>query len=382
MTQDREFSTTMRIDLIPDGPSEPVSEKRKRVVISKPSAERESVETIAAVDGSTRYEELFQSVYDAAIVCDLRGTIVDVNVRAVEFLHYERAELCGLGIVNVISGADETLIGTLIENLENERFTVIQAYCVRKDGSLFPSEIAVNKLKLGTLHLSFFIRDITLRKQSEEMLITEHNAIQNAGNGIAVAGLDLHLEYVNPAMARLWGYEDLDELMGMDVRNLLSDRDLSDQMVEAVMEGSRSWVREITARSLTGEEFVVQVSAACSRNSDGEIVGLVFSFVDTSDRKRAEDAERESERRRVMLESLGAACHHLGQPATVLLANLGVIRSRLSDCDESLKDVVQGSLDAVDRLGKILHKLNAVNEYKTMEYLRNGRGQESRILDI
>ena len=87
----------------------------------------------------------------------------------------------------MISGADQSLIDTLCENLENERFTLIQAYCVRKDGSFFPSEIAVNKLHLESKHLCFFLRDITVRRQAEEMLRTEHNAIQNSGSLLKIA---------------------------------------------------------------------------------------------------------------------------------------------------------------------------------------------------
>jgi hypothetical protein len=91
------------------------------------------------------------------------------------------------------------------------------------------------------------------------------------------------------------------------------------------------------------------------------------------------------ERRRVMLESLGAACHHLGQPATILLANLGIMRNRLANADESVKELVETSAKAVERLGRILHRLNAVNEYKTTRYLEPTEGAgdgESRILDI
>lgn len=385
MKEKRELSDTMRIDLIPYRPGEPVPGKRKRVIISSPKGGgargRKAAE---AVEGSSRYEELFQGVYDAAVVCDLKGTIVDVNVRAIEFLGYERAELCGLSICDVISGADSSLIGTLIENLENERFTVIQAYCARKDDSLFPSEIAVNKLRLGALHLCFFVRDITLRKQAEEMLITEHNAIQNGSDGIAVANLKLELEYVNPAVASMWGYDSTDEMLGMHVRSLLSNPETAVGMADTVIRQERTWVRHIEATRREGGEFHVQVSAACNRNSDDEVVGVVFSFTDTSDRKRAEDAERESERRRVMLESLGAACHHLGQPATILLANLSVMKSHVGDDDEKLRELVNTSLEAVDRLGKILHKLKAVNEYKTTEYLRGAAGgqPEHRILEI
>jgi PAS domain S-box-containing protein len=353
--------------------------------VARQPVDAASTQAAEAIDGSSRYDELFQSVYDAAIVSRLDGTIVDVNVRASEFLLYERAELAGLGISDIISGADESLISTLIENLEDQRFTLIQAHCVRKDGSLFPSEIAVNKLRLGTMHLSFFIRDVTLRKHAEEMLVTEHNAIQNAGTGIAIANLGLRIEYCNPAVATMWGLPGLNDALDKDACTLFADEGAAQTMLQTVIEGGESGVSEIKAKQRDGTKFDIQVSANCNRNSDGDVVGVVLSFVDISDRKRAEDAERESERRRVMLESLGAACHHLGQPATVLLANLGFLKGRVGAIDPSVKEVIDGSLAAMERLGKILHRLNAVNEYKTTEYLQGLSGDDadqSRILDI
>ena len=110
---------------------------------------------------------------------------------------------------------------------------------------------------------------------------------------------------------------------------------------------------------------------------------MVFSFVDISDRKRAEQAELETERQRVMLESLGAACHHLGQPATVLLANLGIMRKKADAQSPDLKSLIHMSLDAAESLSEILHKLNAVNEYRTTPYLDDISGAgETRILQI
>jgi hypothetical protein len=128
----------------------------------------------------------------------------------------------------------------------------------------------------------------------------------------------------------------------------------------------------------------VAISAVCNRNSDGEIVGVVFSLADISDRKSAEVAAREIEKHRVMLESLGAACHHLGQPATVLLANLGIIQKKLNSGEDIVPKLVDSSIDAVKTLGKILRKLNAVNEYKTTHYLgdEDDEGEGSRILEI
>jgi len=86
-----------------------------------------------------------------------------------------------------------------------------------------------------------------------------------------------------------------------------------------------------------------------------------------------------------MLETLGAACHHLGQPATVLMANLGLIRNKISNDDPLLSELVDSSLVAIRRLGDTLHKLNCVNEYRTTSYMGEEEDKASprnRILEI
>jgi PAS domain S-box-containing protein len=378
------LSQTMRIDLIPDTPAEPQVGKKRRLVITSPNRMRRAKARTAELNSDSRYHELLQSIYDAALICDLEGNIVDANARAIEFLLYGRTELVDMTVFNVISGADESLIHTLCDNLEDERYTLIQAYCRRKNATLFPAEIAVNKLNLGEMHLCFFLRDITWRRQAEAMLRTEHNAIQNAYNGIAVADIEAKLEYVNPAVARMWGYDGPADLLETDVRDLLCDVDKASEMIGSVMGDGADWTGEMLATGRDGQEFDVAVSAVCNRNSDGDIVGMIFSMADVSDRKAAEVAQRENEQHRVMLESLGAACHHLGQPATVLLANLGIIQKKLASGDDVVPKLVDSSIEAVKTLGQILRKLNAVNEYKTTYYLgdENDESAQSRILEI
>ncbi len=384
MPEREKLAQTMRIDLIPDVPEKSQVGKKRRMVITSPTRMRRAKAKTSDLGSDSRYNELLQSIYDAALICDLEGNIVDANARAIEFMLYKRSELTEMTVFNIISGADESLIRTLCDNLEEERYTLIQAYCRRKNDTLFPAEIAVNKLSLGEVHLCFFVRDITWRRQAEAMLRTEHNAIQNAYNGIAVADIEAKLEYVNPAVARMWGYENAQELLETDVRDFFCDVDKASEMIGTVMGDGEDWTGELLASTRDGVEFDVAVSAVCNRNNDGDIVGVVFSLADISDRKAAEAAQRENEQHRVMLESLGAACHHLGQPATVLLANLGIIQKKLNSGDEVVPKLVDSSIDAVKTLGKILRKLNAVNEYKTTHYLgdEGTGGEQSRILEI
>jgi hypothetical protein len=116
------------------------------------------------------------------------------------------------------------------------------------------------------------------------------------------------------------------------------------------------------------------------------LIGLIASTVggyQILKKRYAVRVEREAERTRVMLESLGAACHHLGQPATILLLNLSIVQSRMTTEDETLKELIKGSLEAVETLGEVLHKLNKVNEYKTTHYLKEeDDGKGPRIIQI
>jgi len=388
MAGNEHLSRTMRIDLIPDVPASPDAEKHARVRFSKRAGS--PVLRLPKVEGrreESHFQRLLQQLYDAALISDLSGRIIDVNVRAEEFFRCEKAELRDMMVADVISGADEQVIKTVSDNLENERHTLIQAYCTRQDGTYFPAEIAVSKLDLGTVLLCFFVRDITIRRQAEEMLITEHNALQNSGSGIAVVDLAGRVEYANPAMERMWQCPTREGLLGLFLQDLMADHDAATGMIRELLEGeTMSSVADMRARRLDGSDFSVQVSGTRNRNAEGETVGCVFSLVDTGDRKRAEEAERELERRRVMLESLGAACHHLGQPATMLLGNLELLRERLTgQQDAETRKLVEGSLDAMERLTEVLRRLTSVNEYRTTEYLQAGEGSGGagdRILEI
>ncbi|MBN2161613.1 MAG: hypothetical protein JXR25_12610 [Pontiellaceae bacterium] len=87
-----------------------------------------------------------------------------------------------------------------------------------------------------------------------------------------------------------------------------------------------------------------------------------------------------AERQRVMLQSVGAACHHLGQPATALRMRLYLLRNRaesmehMEEIDDSLKD-----LDAID---VILTRLREVNEYRTVPYISSSASDDAEILAI
>jgi len=381
------LSQTMRIDIPPDLKEELRLDDRKLGTIppAEPPPDIPVLSSSSSSLGDPDFQQLFQNVYDGAIITDLSGRIVDANNRALYFLQYSREKILTLDLTQIISGANAETIATLQTGIEKDRFILIQAYCARLDNTMFPCEIAVNYLKIrNKQYLCCFVRDISRRRQAEEMLRTVHTAIQNSATGIAIADLRGQIDYINQAGARLWGHTKIEGLIGMNLLSLITDAVTVSAMVNAVKQGG-SWNGELSLQVENSSPIHVQIAAAPNRDSDNNLIGMVISLLDISDRIRANEAEQQADRQRVMMESLGAACHHLGQPATVLLASLELM-SRVRQTDKGMADeLLSSSIDAAESLRKMLHNLNDITEYRTTSYIEghNASGlAESRILDV
>jgi len=91
-----------------------------------------------------------------------------------------------------------------------------------------------------------------------------------------------------------------------------------------------------------------------------------------------------AERQRVMFESIGAACHHLGQPVTVLSTYLQLMQ--MQEKDPALLEMVNSAMDSVSSITDILERLRRVNAYQTEPYLSvsdlNPSRTDERILAI
>jgi DNA-binding NtrC family response regulator len=104
--------------------------------------------------------------------------------------------------------------------------------------------------------------------------------------------------------------------------------------------------------------------------------------------RRTMDKQREvllvAERHRVMIESLGAACHHLGQPMSTVTMCLEILRRQ--PAGPTVQALVEKCEEAVEAVNDILERLQRVSIYRTEPYLATARAdstrKEERILSI
>lgn len=83
--------------------------------------------------------------------------------------------------------------------------------------------------------------------------------------------------------------------------------------------------------------------------------------------RKLELAEIKVERSKVVMESLAGFCHALGQPATVLLSSVELLRM---GCDEATrKEILDMCYDAVIEIRSLLAEMKEKREYANEAYL-------------
>ena len=354
----RQHSRTMRLDILPDAVSAGLAPARASGATARVGFHLTEQEL----------QSLFQNGYDATLITDVAGSILQGNHRAHEFLCANGRTLAGLNVTTLISGAEPSLVGKLVQALETERYVRIHAWCNSGDGTFFPAEIAVYRSQAGnSRHLCFFIRDITWRKEAEDRLQMVDTAMRTARAGIAMVDTEGVVTYANPAMNALCGIPAGQNLAGRKIADFFEEPDKMDAIAGDVAAGN-TWGGQINLVHSSGQTIATDCDAAPTLDSDGDSVGAVLSFADISDTIRAQEAERTIERNRVMMESIGSVCHHLGQPSTVILNSLEMLQ-RLDESEaEERKELLQMSLEAAEQIGDLLRELNDLRTYRSEAY--------------
>lgn len=167
MTEENISASTIRIALAPD----PKSDTAKPYPAVRRAVPAPTIKRKAANNELAGYRNLLESIYDGVLIVEPSGAITDCNARALRMFFSDRNALCRSKITNWIHGADKGLMSKIRANINDQKYTIIEAYCSRSDQTLFPVEIAVNEIEIGSQKMMcFFIRDISVRKHAEQKL--------------------------------------------------------------------------------------------------------------------------------------------------------------------------------------------------------------------
>jgi PAS domain S-box-containing protein len=226
-----------------------------------------------------------------------------VNQGACHMLGYSRKELLSMTVHDIDPDFTPEIWPQHWEELKKKRSTVIESRHRAKDGRVIPVEISINYLEFNGQAYNFvFARDMTKHKQAEEALrVSEERfalAVQGTNDGLWDWDIANNMVYWSPRLKEMHGYAD-DELdVDLDTFSSLLHPDDKEQMKAAMKAHLKDRVPlslENRIRTKSGEYRWHYVRGQAVWDETGRALRLVGSVTDITERKRTEEALRQSE---------------------------------------------------------------------------------------
>jgi len=224
---------------------------------------------------------------------DLEGNIVYVNDAALKMWGADDpAEVLGKSALEFAQSEEEAI--KIFEEFIEKGSWSGEVTGRRKDGSPITVLLSANMVKNEKgdpiCSMDSFV-DITERKRIEEELRIKDFAISSSINGIAIGDLQNNITYVNDAFLKLWGGDNLSEVIGKPIVSFAHSGEEARKILSVIHEEG-NWLGDISVVTKDGRTVTVQLSANLVTDGNNNPICLMFSFVDITDRKHIEEELR------------------------------------------------------------------------------------------
>lgn len=229
---------------------------------------------------------------------------------------------------------------------------------------------------LGNYH------DITERRIVDEKIRKLSRAVEQSPASIVITNLEGEIEYTNPKFTELTGYSR-DEALGENPRILKTDKTSGsdyEELWKTITSGS-VWKGSFQNKKKNGDLYWEMASISPIKNADGEITHFVAVKEDITEKRRAEQALMESERKfRILFETLPTGVTLADQEGQILESNPAAERI----LGLSMEEQERRSIDGVEwKIIKLDGSVMSPDEYASVRAIRENkaiRGVEMGVI--
>ncbi len=265
--------------------------------ISTDITERKRAEE-ALVMSEERYRAVVEQSAEGIYLLDARSKrILETNPALRDMLGYSAAELRGMELYDITAHPQEDVDMNVERTLaERSRFAGERRY-LRKDGSIVEVEVGVSVIQYGGMEvICAVLRDITERKRAEARYRTLVEQLPAVTYMQDIEGAAL--AYVSPQIEGVLGYSPEEYLADPSLRSRTihpEDREWVLAEDERTDETGDPYSVEYRRIARDGRVLWVREEAVLVRDSEGAPLFWQGILMDVTERKRQEEALRQSE---------------------------------------------------------------------------------------
>ena len=163
-------------------------------------------------DRRSLFRQFLAGMYDAVVITDPNGHIIEINPRAVEYFGYEFDEVLDQPVSVFIPGLKQDVVLRIRKGLEGDRHVVIDANGLAKDGRKVACEVAVSSIDLmNPGDLIFTIRNVERRRAYMNSFRAKASAFQVAQTALFACDADGRICEANDAFVEMFGLEGVED---------------------------------------------------------------------------------------------------------------------------------------------------------------------------
>jgi len=340
--------------------------------------------TAPSTDSAGELDALLDAAVDAIIVIDERGHIEKFSRAAERMFGYTEREILGQNISKLMPGDYRSRHDDYLDRYRSTGEARIigvgrEAHASRKDGSVFPCELAVGRVSDPT-HQRFvgIVRDISARKAAAEKLRRSEAALQLAQQVAGIGNYVVHLDgsepdYYSPQILAMLNLKPDAEPVSPEeyLNHWVHQGDVARlrSALRSVNTGSDSFDIEYRVILLDGSIRHLHHLVQVLRDESGKAIKHVGTVHDVTDRRRAEDEARQMQDRlthfsrlSTMGEMAAGLAHEINQPLTAIATYAQASQRLLGQPDHDDADIA-AALEQINaqalRAGEVIRRLRA-----------------------
>ncbi len=212
-------------------------------------------------DRKSLFRQFLAGMYDAVVITDPSGHILEINPRAEEHFGYQQEEVLDQPVTKMIPGLTPEIVQRIRKGLDENRRVMIDATGKTKDGRRFFCEVAISPIEMTDPDdLVFTIRNIERRRQIMELLRAKEDAFNISQSALFTCDTDGRFTATNEAFREMFGIASEEDAKGLLFADVMTDDPLPANFKKA----------------LAGETTVTGIVAE-NENDDNEEVEVVIA---------------------------------------------------------------------------------------------------------